>query len=81
MLKQFKELCTIMQQSCKQWREQWNRHITPSIFHDVYVRKESTHPGSLLKHVKGYEQNDLSYIPAVNWGFRMRLMYGNSTPL
>ena len=61
---------TIMQQSCEQWRKQRNGRITASIFHDVYVRKESTHPGPLLKRIMGYEQNDLSYIPAVNWGIQ-----------
>ena len=61
---------TIMQQSCEQWREQRNGRITASTFHDVYVHKESTHPGPLLKRIMGYKQNDLSYIPAVNWGIQ-----------
>ena len=61
---------TIMQQSCAQWREQRNGRITASLFHDVYVRKESTHPDLLLKRIMGYEQNDLSYIPAINWGIQ-----------
>ena len=42
---------TIMQQSCEQWREQWNGCIIASMFHGVYVCKESTHPGPLLKWI------------------------------
>ena len=49
-------------------REQQNGHLTASVFHDVYVRKESTNPEPLVKRIMGYEQSDLSYVPAINWG-------------
>lgn len=59
---------TITQNNSVVWREQQNGRLKASIFHDVYVRKESTDPKPLLKRIMGYEQNDLSHIPAINWG-------------
>ena len=61
---------TIMQHCCAQWREQRNGRLTASLFHDVFVRKESTDTGPILKRIMGYKHNDLSYIPAINWGIR-----------
>ena len=58
----------IMQQASAQWREQRNGRLTDSIFHDIYVRKRSTGPESLIKRVMGYEKSDLSHIPAIKWG-------------
>ena len=59
---------TIMQQASAQWREQRNGRLTGSIFHDIYVRKKSTGPEPLIKRVMGYEQSDLSYVPAIKLG-------------
>ena len=56
---------TITQNDSVVWREQRNGRLTA---HDVYVRKESTDPEPLVKRIMGYEQNDLSHIPAINWG-------------
>ena len=71
MLKQSKKLplCSKVVNSGGRNR---NGRIT-AISHDVYVRKESTYPGPLLKpimRIMRYKQNDLSYIPAVNWGIQ-----------
>ena len=51
-----------------QWRDQRSGRIIASLFHDVYVRKESTDPEPLVKRIMGYEQNDLSHVPAIKWG-------------
>ena len=59
---------TITQHDSVLWREQRNGRLTASVFHDVYVRKESTNPEPLVKRIMGYEQSDLSYVPAINWG-------------
>ena len=59
---------TIMQQASAQWREQRNGRLIGSIFHDIYVRKRSTGPESLIKRVMGYEQSDLNHVPAIKWG-------------
>ena len=61
---------TIMHQASAQWKEQRNGHghLTGSIFHDIYVRKQSTGPETLIKRVMGYEQSDLSHVPAIKWG-------------
>ena len=59
---------TIMQQASAPWREQRNGRLTGSIFRDIYVCKKSTGPESLIKRVMGYEQSDLSHVPAIKWG-------------
>ena len=59
---------TIMQQASAQWREQRNGRLTGSIFHDIYVCKKSTGLEPLIKRVMGYEQSDLSHVPAIKWG-------------
>ena len=62
------EKATVAQHSSVQWRDQRNGCITASLFHDVYVRKESTDPECLIKRIMGYEHNDLSHVPAIKWG-------------
>ena len=39
-------------------------------FHDIYVRKDSTDPEHLVKQIMGYEQSDLSHVPAIKWGLQ-----------
>ena len=62
------ERATIAQHNSVQWRDQRNGRITASLFHDVYVRKESTDPEPLVKQIMGYELSDLSHVPAIKWG-------------
>lgn len=58
---------TRKQRMAPEWHEQRNGRITASTFHDVWVRKDSTNPDRLVRQIL-YNSNDLSDIPAVQWG-------------
>ncbi|XP_065919203.1 uncharacterized protein [Dysidea avara] len=59
---------TVAQHDCVAWTQHQNGRLTASLFHDVFVRKPTTNPELLVKKIMGYEQNDLSHIPAIRWG-------------
>jgi len=61
---------TVDQSDCAAWKEQRKRRLTASLFHEVFVRKPTTDSMLLLKKVMGYEQSDLSHIPAIRWGIQ-----------
>ena len=54
--------------ACAVWKEQQKGRITASKFHEVYTFRNLSHPNNLVKQVLGYENDDLSHIPAVRWG-------------
>ena len=57
---------TRQQRVSPDWHEQRHGRITSSVFHDVWVRKDTTNPDRLMKQI--YDSNDLSAIPVVQWG-------------
>ena len=59
---------TVAQHNCAEWTQHRNGRLTASLFHDVFVRKPTTNPKPLIKKIMGYEQNDLSHVPAISWG-------------
>ena len=58
---------TRQQRVSPDWHEQRHGRITSSAFHDVWVRKDTTNPDRLVQQIL-YDSNDLSVIPAVQWG-------------
>lgn len=58
---------TRQQRLSPDWHEQRHRRITASAFHNVWVRKDTTNPDRLVWQIL-YNSNDLSNIPAVQWG-------------
>ena len=61
---------TVDQSDCAAWKEQRKGRLTASLLHEVFVQKPTTHSMPLLKKVMGYEQSDLSHIPAIRWGIQ-----------
>jgi len=72
---------TVAQHDCAEWKHHRNGQLTASLFHDVLVQKPTTNPKPLLKKIMGYEHNDLSHVPAIKWGFKMRVLRGHSMPV
>ena len=68
----------VAQHDCAAWTQHQNGRLTTSLFHDVFVRKPTTNPKPLIKKIMRYEQNDLSHVPAIRWGFKMRVLQGCS---
>ena len=62
------ESATRAQRACSEWMKQRVGRLTASSFHDVFVRRDITDPEPLIKHIMGYDQSDLSSIPAIKWG-------------
>ena len=62
------ERATRAQRAFSEWKEQRVGLLTESSFHDVFVRRDTTDPEPLIKRVMGYDQSDLSSIPAIKWG-------------
>ena len=62
------ESATRAQRACSEWMKQRVGRLTASSFHDVFVRRDTTDPEPLIKHIMGYDQSDLSSIPAIKWG-------------
>ena len=64
------EKATVAQHSSAQWRDQRSGHLTASLFREICVRKDSTDPECLVKQIMGYEQSDLSHVPAIKGGLQ-----------
>ena len=55
------EKALVAQHSSAQWRDQQSGCLTASLFHDIYVRKDSTDPDHerLVKQIMGTQQPEL----------------------
>ena len=57
------EQATRLQSNSEVWKNQQQGRITASSFHDIFVRKDSTSPESLVGRLLGYNEVDLSLVP------------------
>jgi len=71
---------TIVTQNCAAWTQHRNGQLTASLFYDVFVRKPTTNLKPLIKKIMRYEQNDLSHVPAIRWGFKVSVARDYSMP-
>ena len=60
-----KAIC--LQSKSDEWTRQRNGRLTASNFHDVFVRKVTTNPVTIVWHVMGYKHN-MNFLPAIRWG-------------
>ena len=61
------EKATYLQSKSDEWTRQRNGRLTASNFHDVFVRKVTTNPVTIVWRVMDYEHN-LNFLPAIKWG-------------